>query len=166
MATKKLQIVPSETSTPVAPTVIKPARKAPPRKLPMPKGPLDIVSQVKTTFSRKHWIAAAFGTYLGIGVPIAIYHIAHSLTSWYDVRALLVLGGLLFSATTVYQWGRLAFGSWYKALGFVVLIEGTMTFTHGWLSMGALCYLIVINVVGTSTTIALRVPKLTETVAS
>jgi hypothetical protein len=67
-----------------------------------------------------------------------------------------VLGGLVFSALTVFRWGRLAFGSPVKALGFVVLAEGVMTFcSTAWLSVVALGYLVLINAIATGCTIAL-----------
>src|SRR5262249_1506676 len=37
-------------------------------------------------------------------------------------------GGLVFSGLTVFRWSQLAFGSPVKALGFVVLAGGVMTF--------------------------------------
>jgi len=70
---------------------------------------------------------------------------------------LLILGGLVFSATSVVRWGYQAFGhSWAKAIGFVVLVEGTLILSPiQWLSIGALIYLVLINAVATGTTLAL-----------
>ena len=42
------------------------------------------------------------------------------------MTAYIVAGGLLYSAKTVYAWGKLAFHTAAKALGFVVLLEGVM----------------------------------------
>ena len=56
----------------------------------------------------------------------------------------------------MFRWGRLAFGSAVKALGFVVLAEGMMTFcATAWLSGVALGYLVLINAIATWCTIAL-----------
>lgn len=56
----------------------------------------------------------------------------------------------------MFQWGRLAFGSPVKALGFVVLAEGVMTFcSTAWRSVVALGYLVLINAIATGGTIAL-----------
>ena len=56
----------------------------------------------------------------------------------------------------MFRWGRLAFGSSVKSLGFVVLAEGVMTFcSTAWLSLVALGYLVLINAIATGCTIAL-----------
>jgi hypothetical protein len=69
----------------------------------------------------------------------------------------LVLGGLVYSAKTVYDWGSLAFKLPIKAVGFVVLLEGVMvTAKTPWLGVVALVYLIVINGVATACTLAKR----------
>jgi hypothetical protein len=73
------------------------------------------------------------------------------------VGTYLALGGLLFSARTVYAWGRLAFQASGKALGFVVLMEGVMTMSHTpWLSPAALAYLVAINGIATGCTLSLN----------
>lgn len=118
-----------------------------------------IVGQVQTALKAENRLATFLGALLGAIVPVATFTVAHSLTSWRELMALLVVGGLLYSGTTVYQWGRLAFGSWYKALGFTVLLEGVMTFSHGWLSGTALGYLVAINAIATGATLALGAPK-------
>ena len=46
------------------------------------------------------------------------------------------------------------FGSWYKALGFVIALEGYMTFTAGWLSITALVFLIAINAIANGCRVA------------
>jgi hypothetical protein len=67
-----------------------------------------------------------------------------------QLPAWLVVGGLLFSALTVCQWAREAFGSPWKALGFTVLLEGILTFAHTpWLSVASVCYLVAINATAT-----------------
>ena len=123
---------------------------------------LDVVGQVRQAFSRGP-LATVFGALLGGGVPAGVYRMAHfelaTLPTWWDLRALkaiIVLGGLLFSATTVWRWARMAFKSPVKATGFVLLAEGFMTFSSdAVLSLGALGYLTVINAVATACTIAL-----------
>jgi hypothetical protein len=70
---------------------------------------------------------------------------------------LLVAGGLMFSATTVYDWTKIAFQSSFKALGFCVLVEGVMTFSGiAILSYAALAVLAIINGIGTGCKIALN----------
>lgn len=106
--------------------------------------------------ARRHPLAAVVGAALGALVPIATYTVAHlELHGWRDPRAALVAAGLLFSAKTVWQWGRQAFACPYKATGFVLLTEGVMV-TSGiqWLSQLALAYLIGINAIATACLIA------------
>lgn len=102
-------------------------------------------------------LPAVIGALLGALVPSATFMVGHyELVSWTEPKALIVLGGLVFSALTVFRWGRLAFGSPVKALGFVVLAEGVMTFcSTAWLSVVALGYLVLINAIATGCTIAL-----------
>jgi VIT1/CCC1 family predicted Fe2+/Mn2+ transporter len=139
-------------------------RKAVPRKRPAPKAKVatGIVAQVRLALAAENRLATLLGALLGALVPVATFAVAHVELAgdWRQPLAILVAGGLLYSATTVYQWGRLAFGSWYKALGFAVLIEGVMTFsTVGWLSAVALGYLACINAIATGATLALGAPK-------
>ena len=102
-------------------------------------------------------LPAVIGALLGALVPSATFVVGHyELTSWTEPKALIVLGGLVFSALTVFRWGRLAFCSAVKAFGFVVLAEGVMTFcSTAWLSVVALGYLVLINAIATGCTIAL-----------
>jgi hypothetical protein len=92
---------------------------------------------------------------LGGFVPLASFFVAHfelsAITPLYTQRALyLVLGGLAYSAKTVWQWGTLAFQNGFKAFGFVVLLEGVMVTSHIlWLSIAALVYLMAINGIAT-----------------
>jgi hypothetical protein len=43
-----------------------------------------------------------------------------------QIATYLVLGGLLFSAKTVFAWAKMAFQSPAKSAGFVLLLEGVM----------------------------------------
>jgi hypothetical protein len=100
---------------------------------------------------------------LGGFVPLASYVLAHGEVDrgqplYLQVPVALVLGGLLFSARTVYQWAKAAFGDGAKAAGFVVLAEGILTLSHThWLALAALAYLVSINGVATGVRLALGV---------
>src|SRR5882757_9919598 len=115
----------------------------------------SIISQIN--IAARNPLPAVIGALLGALVPSATFMVGHyELTSWTEPKALIVLGGLVFSALTVFRWGRLAFGSPVKALGFVILAEGVMTFcSTAWLSLVALGYLVLINAIATGCTIAL-----------
>ncbi len=155
MAAKNLQVVQSSNTD-----VAKPAlpRKRPQRKAAPKTQPTDIVSQVKTALDTKHRLAAFIGALLGCFVPVATFVVGHFELQgdFLQPLALLVLGGLVYSASTVYQWAKLAVGSGFKALGFTVLIEGVMVFSGvEWLSYASLAYLAMINAVATGTSLAL-----------
>lgn len=144
----------------------KPAPTKAPRKRPSPKRepveiPTDIVSQVRVALDSRYRLAAIIGILFGAFVPFATFSIAHFEigTDYWRWLSLLPLGGLMYSATTVYGWGKQAFASGFKALGFTILLEGVMTFSSlEWLSYISLGYLIVINGVATGTQLVL--PKI------
>ena len=53
---------------------------------------------------------------------------------------------------TVFNWAKIAFRHPLKALGFVVLLEGSMTFVHdGWIGLPSLALLVFINGLATGT---------------
>lgn len=84
------------------------------------------------------------GVALGGFVPLASYTLVH-VDGRREVWG-LVAGGLLYSALTVYQWARRAFSYRAKAVGFVVLLEGVMTFTRvQWLGLAGLAILMGLN---------------------
>lgn len=142
-------------------TVTTPAKapKAPRAK----KGPVTgVVEQVREAVKPKNRLATTLGFLLGGIVPMASYVLAHHEISldrpiYAQLPSYLVLGGLAYSAKTVYDWGKRAFTSGFKALGFVVLLEGVMVAaSSGWLSVMALCYLIAINGVATGCNLSVR----------
>lgn len=126
---------------------------------PRPRLPLGVVEQVRLSLRRGSRLAFALGVMLGGFVPIATYVISHTELRpgplWLQPAAAFVAGGLLFSAVTMYRWGALAFAQRAKALGFVVLLEGTMVTCHTpWLALLALGYLAAINGVATACNLA------------
>lgn len=121
---------------------------------------LGVVRQVKLACKRGNRLATLIGFLLGGFVPIACFWLAHHETPELTAQGSRVLaligGGLLYSANTVYQWAKLAFTSGVKSFGFCVLVEGVMiTSTTVWLSVAALCYLVVINGVATGVTLSI-----------
>lgn len=133
-----------------------------PSRPPRPRLPLGVVAQVRLSLRAGSRLAFALGVLLGAFVPIATFQISHTeLTTtrplWTQPAAFFVAGGLLFSAVTMYNWGCLAFTQRAKALGFVVLLEGTMvTCQTQWLALAALGYLAAINGVATACNLARR----------
>jgi hypothetical protein len=139
---------------------VRPMPRAP--REPKVQGPLGVVEQVKQALKPKARLAACLGFLLGGFVPLASYVVAHfevdtNAPLYSQLSTLLVLGGLVFSARTVYDWARLAFNASGKALGFVVLAEGVMCTSHTpWLAVSALVYLVCINGIATGCTLSLR----------
>lgn len=127
---------------------------------PRPRLPLGVVEQVRLSLRRGSRLAFALGVMLGGFVPIATYVISHTELRpgrplYLQPAAAFVAGGLLFSAVTMFNWGKLAFAHRGKALGFVVLLEGTMVTAHTpWLALAALGYLATINGVATACNLA------------
>lgn len=148
---------------PKAPPVPKAASPAKPRArkfelLAVPRfnrRPRGIVAQTRAALRPGSRLATLLGATLGSFVPVATWVLAHreinpALPLWKQFGSLLVAGGLAYSATNVFSWGRLAFRSPVKAAGFVVLLEGVLvgSSTH-WLSLAALAVLAGINAIAT-----------------
>jgi hypothetical protein len=130
---------------------------------------MNLVQQVRRAFARRSLLATLIGFLLGGFVPVAIYVVVHR--EGFDPTSAvpstgLVLGGLCYSAQTVFQWARLAFTGVVKSLGFCVLLEGVMVAskTH-WLGLAALLYLVAINGIATGCTISLGPTKRSKTAA-
>lgn len=160
-ASRRLQVVPPPALAPKAPRALR-APKAPP--------PPGFMSDVRAAFTRPRALELCIGTAFAGFVPVAVFETAHVALpkvlalaeqnqSFYWLFAgliVIILGGLLYSAPTVYAVGLEAFNSKKgKALGFTVLIEGVMTLVPiAWLQVTALVLLIAINAVGTATGLA------------
>lgn len=106
----------------------------------------SILSQLRGL--RSQWLATAIGGIIGAIVPVLVFRIAHYHVEATPALWLIVAGGLLFSASSVYGWGLKLFGgAWYKAGGFTLLIELSTVFVQGWESYVALSVLCLINAV-------------------
>ena len=93
-------------------------------------------------------LATVIGGVIGAVVPVLVYRIAHYHAAETPALWLIVAGGLLFSASSVYGWGLKLFGgAWYKAGGFTILLELATIFVNGWESRLALSILVLINAV-------------------
>ena len=137
---------------------------------------LGVVDQVVLACHPRNRLATALGFLGGGAVPAATYAEAHfgldlarplhlQVTTW------AVLGGLLFSAKTVFNWAKLAFRDSWKAAGYVVLLEGIMiTSRVPVLPLVLLVILVAINGVATGCTLGLdrsrSLPRLLKTAAT
>ena len=122
----------------------------------------DVVTQLECAFRNPH--AALIGALIGGLVPWFGRTLAHGEipAAWSAGNSSLalamvavVLGCALFSAISVYKFGKAAFGDSRKALGFVLALEGVMLVTTGTTSTVALAVLILINAVANGSVIAL-----------
>ena len=122
----------------------------------------DVVSQLECAIRNPH--AALIGALIGGLVPWFGRTLAHDQipAAWSTGNQALVLtliavvlGCALFSALSVYKFGKAAFGDSRKALGFVLALEGVMLVSTGATSTVALAVLILINAVANGSVIAL-----------
>ena len=127
------------------------------------RGPM-ILKEVRAAAGNK--TALIGGILLGGFIPFSVYWLMHreaptsvplcELAGHPVAFAhLLVLGGLAYSAKTVYQWGRAVFADRFKAVGFTLLVEGILTFGHSdCLIFPALGILILINGISATSRLA------------
>jgi hypothetical protein len=127
-----------------------------------PRGPeLGVVDEVELAFNPRSRLATQLGFILGGVIPIATYLEAHcdldtTRPLYAQPAAFLVAGGLLFSAKTVFAWGKRAFRDGAKAAGFVLLLEGVMiTSAVPVLPLVLLAILVAINGIATGCTLSL-----------
>ena len=122
----------------------------------------DVVTQLECAIRRPQ--ATLIGALVGGIVPWFARTLAHDQlpaawasgsTALAAVMLAVVLGCALFSAITVYKFGRATFGDTRKALGFVAAIEGVMLVSTGATSDVALVVLIAINALANGSAIAL-----------
>ena len=117
---------------------------------------LGVIDQIALATKRRNLLATAAGAVLGGFVPFASYTIAHHEVSTNPAMWTLVVGGLAYSALTVFDWAKIAFKNPVKAVGFVVLLEGVMTFAESpVISYGALGILVCINALATGASLVL-----------
>jgi hypothetical protein len=154
-SSSQLKVVP--VSTPVQ---ITPKTRA--VKAPIDPTKLGVIDQIRQAAKPANRMALVVGILLGGLVPIASFTLAHYevnplIPIYMQLMSYLVLGGLAYSAKSVYQWGAMAFHDGWKAAGFLVLVEGVMICSSTpWLSYACLAYLVGINAVSTGCNLALK----------
>ena len=122
----------------------------------------DVVTQLEIAIRRPH--AALIGALVGAVVPWFARTLAHEElpAAWSGgnralaaIMIAVVMGCAVFSALTVYKFGKATFGDVRKAVGFVLAMEGVMLISHGTTSTVALAVLIAINALANGATIAM-----------
>lgn len=136
------------------------ALTAPVELSPEPKTLIDFV---KFCFTRENFPATVVALIFGGFIPFAVWWLSHKQLNVADLKAgdfgsmvaiPLILGGLVYSATTVVELSTLAFHKKAKAWGFTILLEGVLLGASAqWLSISALVYLILLNAVGTAVSV-------------
>lgn len=113
--------------------------------------PLGVLDRLAIAGAGENRPGLILGACFGGFVPIMTYVLAHheaSVASW---KWGLVVAGLAYSALTVYDWAKVAFGNPIKAGGFVILLEGVMTASSTvTLSLAGLAFLICVNASATA----------------
>lgn len=126
---------------------------------------LTFVEKVKMATHKNKRLAFILGAIAGGFVPVASYSIAHLQAPQAEgftcfVSWMMVIGGLIYSALSVYDFGKQAFGSSAKAVGFVMLTELVLVFGQlDWLCYAALTVLVGINAVIAGVNLAMEKPK-------
>lgn len=128
-ARRALEVVAAQESAPA------PASPAP----PAPAAP-------HVYFALGQRARALLGFAVGAFVPLASYTVVHTEVSTRPLMWFLVAGGLLYSSISVYTWAVQMFHWRLRALGFVVLLECTLTFCGIlWLGLAGLAILMLLN---------------------
>lgn len=124
---------------------------------------LSVLRQVQLAFKSGSRFAGVFSVPFGASIPLLTYANAHVLRSDIGLAeqpsAWLVAGGLLYSSLTVFGWLRQTllsdcetgwerFAASLKALGFVVLAEGSLLHCPWpWLAVVVLGLLMAVNAI-------------------
>ncbi len=115
----------------------------------------SVISQIQSACANGNRRWALVGFIIGGIIPaltfcIDRYEVKSTSPLYAQVAVYLVLGGMAFSAKTVYQWTKAAYHDMIKAIGTVVIIEGVMIFSENLtFAVVSLIFLVAIN--GTAT---------------
>jgi hypothetical protein len=126
---------------------------------------LSIMAKIRTAFALRNLLATLIGAIKGGAIPFGtfvLFHLEMNNDPW-QPKGFIVLGGLAYSAKTVYGWCKQVFRKedgapdTLKALGWTVGIEGFMTCSSTfWLNCAALALLILVNAVATGVSLAME----------
>src|SRR5262245_55814457 len=82
--------------------------------------------------------AAFIGGLYGAIIPVGIFEIAHHQAAANRWLWLIVVGGLVYSMLTTFEKVAELTGCKYKAIGYMIFLELTLTLASGWLAWFAL----------------------------
>ncbi len=104
------------------------------------------VDEARAAFGPGKRLSAFAGLVAGGFPPLASYTLIHREVAHRPEAWALVIGGLIFSALNMFGWMRRVFDNGWMALGWVVILEGTMSICDiRWLSLTGLVILIVLD---------------------
>jgi hypothetical protein len=113
---------------------------------PPPPTPASVAPTPRVYFSLGQRARALLGFGVGAFVPLASYTVVHVEVDQRPGMWFLVAGGLVYSSISVYMWAVKMFHWKLRALGFVALLECTLTFCEiRWLSLAGLVILMLLN---------------------
>lgn len=128
------QSIASAPKAPVAKTTASKSRKQP------------TAAPIKINAAQKRTIGQVMAAVASGFLPIASFVLAHYESKTEPMLWVLVAAALAFSAPTLVLWAKKWCGGMVKAVGFSVLLEGVMVFSHTeWLSFAGLIILVAIN---------------------
>lgn len=111
-----------------------------------PSAPTPAPAAPHVYFALGQRARALLGFAVGAFVPLASYMVVHTEVDKRPLMWFLVAGGLLYSSISVYTWAVQMFHWRLRALGFVVLLECTLTFCGIlWLGLAGLAILMLLN---------------------
>lgn len=133
-----------------------------------------VIEQTRRAMAPGNRLAFLFGCIMGGVVPLITWHTAHyairglspfGSTTWFQLACawVIVVAGFIVSGITVWQWAYRAFGGPMKSTAFVVLFELGMLTSQSWyIHLPLLFLLILINGIGTGTSLALDTQQVRE----
>lgn len=147
------------------------------KKMGVQAEPQGFIDEVVIACRGQNRLSTYFGSVFGGIVPFLVFieahydgiHMGDALNAllkfeYYEIRGalLIVLGGLIVSSIKVYNAMVEAYDSKFQAGATVILLEGTLSFSHVefhgvyWLSLIALALLMGVNALVSSTKLALK----------
>lgn len=114
---------------------------------------MALVDQIHYALLKQNRTALLMGLVYGTVAPALVWWVKHhelpaAGSTWLAaIYWAMVLGGCVFSAKSVYDWGQAAFSQTAKSLGFTILVELAMTFVSSvTVSLTCLVLLASINI--------------------
>ena len=120
-------------------------------------GKMTVIQQLRRAFARGARLAAVVGFSVGSLFPVLSFVLIHHEVSEHPISWVFVVGALIMSFSSVYNWFTAAYSSKVKGFGCALALEGVMTFCHiFWLSIICLSVLVFVNAVSSACAFQIR----------